>query len=648
MQSDSSGKLTISDPDKFISGLGLSDAYAERLMSQGIDFSDFDEFKQFIDTAADSGNTTKEPGFYADIFSDEANLSSDASIQKSSAVRSDESAKAADKAFNIKPNAKAPAPAQAQANRPTLDNPDNGTSAFATNAYLQMPDYLPRPGSNTKMPNRQKKALITEANRRQRKEIQEQIAREKKEKTRSLEDQRLATINDQYRDIFANSSKDRSAEDWDAMSRDQKVKLIKNYNLNMGSKSMEKPEGEVTKTGTVGQAFEAPKPGLEDLTTPSDGQARMANIERELDLPEGQSLSWTAKEIARRDAENRGVEFDQNKFYNTLRDLSLPAGPEQSPSWMANEVAKRTAKNSPAPTPAPAPDNTPERRRKPVIPADAVHTRNPNVPSDSHSGIYATNPGVQKRAFDTQLDHAVRNTIPYENNIDDSKSTKVTPPPGVTVQPEPEGDILGSLTPAVNQAVNVSKNFFNDLTVDKPAPQAPTTQVPATQAPAPQAPAAKLPSADPFLDDEPAEMQGPSERMIKDYKSDGSFTMIPYSEARRRAQKYAKNQMKNSPRSLLGDTYSDDMSRLYPTLNTGGIKREIDQENADRFSRNNPFGSKFRPASRDYLGPVAKAPTPRTDQMMSNINAMPKRQQLNVINSFRRHRGEDEIYNPFA
>ena len=52
----------------------------------------------------------------------------------------------------------------------TLDNPDNGTSAFATNACMQMPDYS-RPGSNTKMPNRQKQALIAETDRRLRNEI---------------------------------------------------------------------------------------------------------------------------------------------------------------------------------------------------------------------------------------------------------------------------------------------------------------------------------------------------------------------------------------------------------------------------------------------------------------------------------------------
>jgi hypothetical protein len=73
-----------------------------------------------------------------------------------------------------------------------------------------------------------------------------------------------------------------------------------------------------------------------------------------------------------------------------------------------------------------------------------------------------------------------------------------------------------------------------------------------------------------------------------------------------------------------------------------------DDENRKRFTDNNPFGTEFRPRAREYTGPVATAPTPRTDTMMRNINAMPQRQQLDVINSFRKHRGEDEIHNPFS
>ena len=125
----------------------------------------------------------------------------------------------------------------------TLDNPDNGTSAFATHAYMQMPDYLARPGSNTKMPNRQKQALITEADRRLRNEIGAQKKREKAAASRAHVDEVLNANNDRYRNLYANSSDDRSGEDWDAMSRDEKVQLIKNYNLNMGRKSMEKPDG---------------------------------------------------------------------------------------------------------------------------------------------------------------------------------------------------------------------------------------------------------------------------------------------------------------------------------------------------------------------------------------------------------------------
>ena len=139
------------------------------------------------------------------------------------------------------------APAQNAAGSAALDDLDltilTTASAFTTNAYMGMPDYLPRPGSNTKMPNRQKQALITEADRRLRNEIGAQKKREKAAASRAHVDEVLNANNDRYRNLCANSSDDRSGEDWDAMSRDQKVQLIKNYNINMGRKSMEKPDG---------------------------------------------------------------------------------------------------------------------------------------------------------------------------------------------------------------------------------------------------------------------------------------------------------------------------------------------------------------------------------------------------------------------
>ncbi len=73
-----------------------------------------------------------------------------------------------------------------------------------------------------------------------------------------------------------------------------------------------------------------------------------------------------------------------------------------------------------------------------------------------------------------------------------------------------------------------------------------------------------------------------------------------------------------------------------------------DDENRKKYTNNNPFGTEFRPASRDYLGPVEKSPTPRTTAMMREYDQMPKGQQMGVINSFRKKRGEEELYNPFA
>ena len=126
----------------------------------------------------------------------------------------------------------------------SMDSPAEGSAAFVRRAYQNMPDYLPGVGTNTKQPNRAKQQLQTEEKRLLRNEINARIKSDKENATRAIEDERLAAINDQYRDIFANSSKDRSAEDFDAMGRDQKLKLIRNYNENMRRKSMESPQGQ--------------------------------------------------------------------------------------------------------------------------------------------------------------------------------------------------------------------------------------------------------------------------------------------------------------------------------------------------------------------------------------------------------------------
>ena len=357
-------------------------------------------------------------------------------------------------------------------------------------------------------------------------------------------------------------------------------------------------------SGVIGGAVASPRVMPEDLVA-SDGPGRVAKIQRDLGLPAGQeqSLSWSAKEIAKRDAGNRG--FDQDEFYDSLNELGLMStGPEQSPSWMANEAVILQAQNRPAPAPAPAP--------APVATDDITQRYMTNDP-DSFSVEESRGPSYR----------AANSEMPYLA----PKETEFKP----QVR-QPQYDRAKDLSMIQNQT-----------SLDTPAMPKPEFLTRENNAPAQE-----LPPANPFKEERSREMQGPSERMIKDYKSDGSFTMIPYSEARRRAQAYAKNQMKNSPRSLLGDTYSDDMSRLYPTLNTSAIKGQIDRGTIEKFRNNNPFGTAYRPAPREYLGPVATAPTPKTDKMMRDLNAMPKKQQLDVINSFRKHRGEEEILNPFA
>jgi hypothetical protein len=588
LKSDPKGGLTIDDPTAFISGLGLSDAYANNLMTSGIEFKDFDEFQNFINTAVESGNTTKSDDFYNDIFAEDARLEKDSRIQTSSSGRGEASQAAADKAFGIKRQPAAPTPQnQAQAGRPNLDQPDTGKSAFARAAARTMPDFVNRLGGNGRFANQAKLQMMQEAKRRQQNEIADLKKSEKARKRAGEVDEILNAKNDQYRQLYANTpdaeGNKRSAEDWDAMDRDQKIKLIQNYNIN---RSLGAPAGEIT--GQKMNAQVAPRGSMEDLTTPR----QFNEVTQSFEIPQDPRQFDSSRNTFRTPTEVLGQNLPEISPESFEPQVRTPESPDIDMEGIQSQVdagmdeAMRT-----------------RRRQKPEIPSGAVHTRHPNVPKESHTGIYATNPGVQQRAFDLQLENDIKNTIPYENNIADSKSTKVTPPPGVTVKPEPEGDLLGSLTPAANNAFNVSKNFFNDLVEDKQAPQAPAPQAPAPQAPAPQAPAqpSKLPAADPFLQDEPAEeMQGPKEKMVPIYGSDGIVGYRSYSDQRKAAQDYAKKEMRNSPFSSLGNAYSGRMSKLYPTLNTDRLKKEVDQETADYYSKNNPFGEEYRPKGKRY------------------------------------------------
>ena len=142
----------------------------------------------------------------------------------------------------------APAAAgQAQAARPNLDQPDGATSAAALAAAQAMPDFVNRLGGNARWANQAKAQMMQEAKRRQQNEIADLKKSEKAAKRAGEVDEILNTNNDRYRQLYANTpdaeGNKRSAEDWDAMSRDQKIKLIKNYNINMGRKSLESPDG---------------------------------------------------------------------------------------------------------------------------------------------------------------------------------------------------------------------------------------------------------------------------------------------------------------------------------------------------------------------------------------------------------------------
>jgi len=139
----------------------------------------------------------------------------------------------------------APAAGQAQAARPNLDQPDGATSAAARAAAQTMPDFVNRLDGNARFANRAKAQMMQEAKRRQQNEIADLKKSEKAKKRAGEVDEILNAKNDQYRQLYANSSEDRSVEDWDAMDRDQKIKMMRNYNINQSlgpAKTLENPD----------------------------------------------------------------------------------------------------------------------------------------------------------------------------------------------------------------------------------------------------------------------------------------------------------------------------------------------------------------------------------------------------------------------
>jgi hypothetical protein len=170
---------------------------------------------------------------------------------KSESIRPDYSdpKKSEEQKTLTEPAAPAPAPEQAQAARPTLDQPDNGKSAFARAAARTMPDFVNRLGGNGRFANQAKLQMMQEAKRRQQNELATLQKSEKAAKRAGEVDEILNAKNDQYRQLYANSSKDRSVEDWDAMDRDQKIKMIQNYNINQSlgpAKTLENPDAPKT------------------------------------------------------------------------------------------------------------------------------------------------------------------------------------------------------------------------------------------------------------------------------------------------------------------------------------------------------------------------------------------------------------------
>jgi hypothetical protein len=567
----------------------------------------------------------------------------------------------------------APAPQnQAQAARPTLDQPDNGKSAFARAAANAEPDFINRLNGNARWANPVKAQLEQEAKRRLQNELAELKKSEKARKRAGEEDVILNTLNDQYRQLYANTpdaeGNARSAEDWDAMDRDQKIKMIRNYNIN---RSLGAPAGEMT--GQKMNAQVAPRGSMEDLTTPRE----FNEVTKSFEVPqEPRQFNNVTNEFE--------VPQKPRQFNNVTNEFEVPQKPRQFNNQTNSfKIPQDYDKYFDNPD---VPDVGNINKSKDY----SQYFDNPDVPDvgninkSKDYSQYFDNPDVpdvgninkskKEEGFLDKLKNF--DLYDYVDDLQSQFNKPISPdelakmrkaPPSLMDRFEPIrakalkkfDDTMGPIYDGDPAALNKISRAIPDVFDMDNYEQAPkviraknnTPQAPAPQAPAPQAPAptAKLPAADPFLDDEPAsKMQGPKEKMVPIYGSDGIVGYRSYSDQRKAAQDYAKKQMRESPFSSLGNANSGRMSKLYPTLDTDRLKKEVDQETADYYSKNNPFGSEFRPAPKEYLGPVEKSPTPRTTAMMRDYDAMPKRKQLDVINSFRRYRGEDEIYNPFS
>ena len=77
--------------------------------------------------------------------------------------------------------------------------------------------------------------------------------------------------------------------------------------------------------------------------------------------------------------------------------------------------------------------------------------------------------------------------------------------------------------------------------------------------------------------------------MVPVYGPEGVVGYNSRSETASAAKDYAKNSMRNNPRSTTANVFSGDMQSLYPTLPVNRFKDEVDYDEAEEQKKYNPF-----------------------------------------------------------
>lgn len=431
-------------------------------------------------------------------------------------------------------------------------------------------------------------------------------------------------------------------EDWDKGAEGEKRRAELQSLENPGA------QGDIGARGPAGPAGAA--------GPASNSMDRWNSIQRDLGLPAGpdQSTSWVAREIARSDAEKRGETFDPKSFDRTQRELGITDS-GLSPAWIASEVAKANAKQGggagtpsqdpvsppPAVGPMELPDPNPQTEKLNFYSFDETNT----APAPAPAPEAAVHPGLQSKPTPELPQGPVRN--PSQGLLDLANPSQTLAPTDFANQlinnlpnpiPQKSNSFDANSLPKLTEVTSEVPDFSKVPSTNPPAPtpQAPAPQAPAPQAPAPQAPAPQAPS---IKSQTYIPVYGKSGFM--GHQLDGRMIQAPKGlGAKDHLRSLRSLDQKNE---FERQTYRDNN----PFSHLGGTYDRAAAGNEERYAAERAKMEEYKKKAAQQRQ-LQSGYYPKTNVVMSKFDSLPQSEQLTQINQFRKKRGEEPIFNPYT